>query len=105
MVGRIIECKPVGFNVLVEMLTPNELLNTKLTLTGSDAKGIAPQAYILAIGPGVPIDQYGFKVGDRVLLQGTYVPVPELDEADRKCGLVEPHNIKATLIESNLVGV
>jgi co-chaperonin GroES (HSP10) len=103
MVGRIVEVKPVGFNVLVEMLTPNELMNTKLTLAGSQATGKSPEAYILAIGAAVDTTQYGFKVGDRVLLQGTYVPTPEYGESERERGLVEPHNIKAILEESNLI--
>jgi len=105
MVGHITEVKPAGFNVLVEMLTPQELMNTKFELVEATTAGQPPQAYILAIGPGVKTEEYGIKVGDRVLLQGSYVPVPDYGDSPRKRGLVQPHDIKAVLAESNLVTV
>jgi len=47
----------------------------------------------------VPEDA-GIKIGDRVMLQGTYVPVLNYDNHPRKRGLVEIHNIKAVLEEA-----
>jgi len=103
MVANITEVKPAGFNVLVEMLTPQELMNTKFELAESSTVGQSPQGYVLSIGPGVKADDYGIKVGDRVLLQGSYVPVPDYGDSPRKRGLVQPHDIKAILSESNLI--
>src|SRR5688500_16909394 len=69
--------KPVGNQILVELLTPQEILGT--TLHVGDKPGIngAPQAYIRAIGPKVDPD-YGFQVGDRIVLSGTFTPLPEV---------------------------
>ncbi len=91
--------KPVNNQVLIEMLTKNEVLNTNLYVGdgGVDAVG-APQAYILAIGPGVNKD-LNLKVGDRVLLQGMFVPVPKFDDSPRLKGLVLPDMIKGILVE------
>ena len=105
MIGRVTEVQPIGFNVLVEMLTANEILNTKFALAENTTSGEAPQGYVLAVGPAVEAEKFGFKAGDRVLLQGNYVPVPDYGDSDRKKGLVQPHDIKAVLVESNLVGV
>jgi co-chaperonin GroES (HSP10) len=103
MVGTITEVKPAGFNVLVEMLTTQELMNTKFEIAGNSNTGEPPQAYVLAIGPSVKVDDYGIKVGDRVLLQGHYVPVPSYGNSTRERGLVQPHDIKAILCESNII--
>ena len=103
MLGNITDVKPAGFNVLVEMLTPQELMNTKFELSEGSTTGQSPQGYVLAIGPGVKADDYGIKVGNRVLLQGQYVPVPDYGNSLRKRGLVQPHDIKAILIESNII--
>ena len=105
MIGRITEVLPAGCNVLVEILTANEIMNTKFTLSEGAASGEAPQGYILAVGPSIELDKYGFKPGDRVLLQGSYVPVPQYGDGDRKKGLVQPHDVKAVLVESNLVSL
>ena len=105
MIGRVTAVKAVGYNVLVEMLTANEIMNTKFALAENAVSGEAPQGYVLDIGPGVEVDKLGFKVGDRVLLQGNYVPVPAYGDSERKRGLVQPHDIKAVLEESNLVSL
>ena len=98
MVGPIQDVKAVGQLVLVEQLTNEEAMNTRL-IVGEDAK-VPPQAYILDIGPLVKASEWGFKVGDRVLLQGTYVPVPRFERANqRKLGMVQPQDIKAVIIE------
>lgn len=89
--------KPCGSCILVEMLNPDEALGTKLYVK-DDADCGAPQAYIVALGPKLETDLV--KVGDRVLLQGTYVPVMNYDGHHRKRGVVEIHNIKAILEEN-----
>lgn len=94
--NRIINCVPVGSTILVEHLSAQETYGTKLHIEGS-VKVDIPQAIILAIGPNVEVDKYGFKVGDRVILQGTFVPVPNYGDGDKKRGLVEPHTIKGII--------
>ena len=87
---------PFGRGVLVEMLTAQEALGTSLVVQDDVQLG-APQGYILAIGPDAT--HFSIKVGDRVLLQGTFVPIPEYDDGHRPKGIVDPGNIKAIIEE------
>jgi co-chaperonin GroES (HSP10) len=89
---------PTGRGVLVEMLTAQEALGTSL-LVQDDIQLGAPQAYVLMVGPHVEERGFGVKVGDRVLLQGTFVPLPEYDDSHRPKGIVMPENIKAVIEE------
>lgn len=101
---KIKAVKPFGSTILVEMLNAEEALGTSLALAKGTAVG-APQAYVLAFGPSVN-PECGVKVGDRVMLQGTYVPVPNYDHSERQKGVVELHNIKAIFEEeaaSNII--
>lgn len=98
---KVVGVKPLGCTVLVEMLSPNELLNTTLyvnekTTSGS---GVAPQAYVLALGHMLK-DDCGVKVGDRVVVQGVFTPLPEFGDADRAKGIIELHCIKGVLEEA-----
>jgi hypothetical protein len=99
---KVVDCEPVGFTILVEILTAQEVLGTRL-LVGNEQKVGAPQAYIRKIGPFVKEEKnYNFEVGDRVLLTGNYTPVPKMVEhaqEERTFGIVEPHAIKAVLKE------
>lgn len=90
--------RPFGSSILVEMLNADEALGTKLYVKETTDVG-APQGYVLGIGPKLSADDIGVKIGDRVLLQGTYVPVPNFDGHKRARGIVEVHNIKAVLSE------
>ena len=103
-VPKVVGCKPIGQQVLVEHLTDNEQMGTSMILPGKakSVDGEMQQSYILAIGPMLDAEKWGFKVGDRVMVQGTYNPVPRFDGEDekgREKGLVEPHNIRGILIE------
>lgn len=94
------DVKILGSSVLVEMLTAKEALGTEFEVPDGSAAG-APQGYVLKVGPKLDADA-GIKVGDRVLLQGTFVPLAEvagLGASHRQKGIVEPHNIKAILVE------
>lgn len=92
---NIKKCSPCGNQVLLELLTAQEMLNTKLIV--NETKTIKEfQAIILGIGPLVG-ENYGFKEGDRVLLSGNGVPVPNYDGNERDKILMEPHCIKAVL--------
>lgn len=94
---KIVGIQPFGSMVLVEHLNADEALGTSLAIS-DDADVGSPQAYVIALGPRLPED-CGLKIGDRVMLQGTYVPVINYDNYKRKRGLVEIHNIKAVLVE------
>ena len=89
---------PCGRGVLVEMLTGQEALGTSLVVQDGVQLG-APQGYVLALGPHVEEREFGIKVGDRVLLQGSFVPLPEYDDSHRPKGIVDPSNIKAVIEE------
>lgn len=93
----IIDVQPVGNYVLVEKLTPQESLNTNL-LIATDDKASAPQAIVLAIGPLVN-PNYGIKVGQRVLIQGSYVPAPNFNNNGREKHVLLPDMIKAILVD------
>jgi hypothetical protein len=98
--GTIKDIKPATSTLLVEMLNPAEALGTKLAL-GEDATDVgAPQAYVVAVGPLLSKD-CGIKIGDRVLLQGNYIPAPNFDNNTRRRGIVELHAIKAVLVEED----
>lgn len=90
--------RPMGSSVMVEMLNPDETLGTTLYVKEDSKTGEPPQGYVLALGPGLKED-CGVQVGDRVLLQGSYIPVPDFDHHARKRGIVELHNIKALIEE------
>jgi co-chaperonin GroES (HSP10) len=95
---KVTSVKPVGTQVLVEFLTPQEILGTNLTLDENVQAG-APQGYIVAVGARVDMAVWGFNVGDRVLCSGAFTPCPE-HNSSRITGLIEPHVIKAVLVEA-----
>jgi len=78
---KIVDFKPAGCNVLVEMINPEELINKTIEIIGDKSgfvKG-APQAFVLAVGPSVKLEDWGFKVGDRVCLDGGRItPLPHV---------------------------
>lgn len=87
--------KPCGSQVLIELLTVQEMLNTDLIVETAKATPEF-QGIILAVGPMYQ-DVFGFKVGDRVQLSGAGVPVPNFDDGYRQKILMEPNSIKAVL--------
>jgi hypothetical protein len=104
LVPKIKGLKATGSAVLVELLNEEEILGTTLELVGSaipDTRGTdgAPQAYVLGAGPGFNSDTYGFKVGDRIMFSGPFIPAPAYDKHFRVRGTIEPHAVKAVLSE------
>ena len=95
---KITAIRPIGSGILVEILTPQELLETKMIISEKTEMNSPPQARILEIGPSLPKD-WCIKVGDRVLLQGSFVPMPRLNKEHRNRAIVEIHSIKAILEE------
>jgi co-chaperonin GroES (HSP10) len=95
-VNEVKGCRPVGSQILLELLTAQEIMNTKLHLRNNKATN-EYQAFVLACGPGITSESWGFKVGDRVLVSGSGVPVPNYDDSERDRVLMEPHSIKGVL--------
>lgn len=103
--------KPLGGQVLVEVYKEEEVSPESVIVLpeisrnkGDRGVGGAPQGRVLDIGPGLP-KEFGIKVGDRVLLQGSFVPLPKLSDyrdGMRERALVEPHTIKAILLEEDV---
>lgn len=93
---KIKHCKPCGYQVLLELLTPQEMLDTKLIINEQKQNIREFQAIVLDIGPNIK-EEYGFKVGDRVILSGSGVPVPNYDGSERDKILMDPTCIKAVL--------
>ncbi len=99
-VPKVKGVKPVGSQVYIELLTPQEILGTSVIVGGDSSVGGAPQAYILELGPRVQSEEWGFNTGSRVVLSGNFTPLPEaVCDNGRARALVEPHTIKAVLVE------
>ena len=90
-------CHPVASQVLLELLTAQEIMNTTLHLNNNKPTN-EYQAFVLATGPKFDADAWGFKKGDRVLVSGSGVPVPNYDDSDRDRVLMEPHSVKGVLV-------
>jgi co-chaperonin GroES (HSP10) len=93
----LVAVKPAGNQVLLELLTAQELFGTKIIVKESKTYKEF-QAIVIDEGPLAKCDQYGFKIGDRVILSGNGVPVPNLDNTGRDRVLMEPNCVKAVLI-------
>lgn len=96
-VKEIKGCRPVGSQVLVELLTAQEMMNTNLILKDNRQKAEF-QGFVLACGPTLTPESWGFNVGDRVLVSGGGVPVPNYDNSERERVLMEPHSVKGVLV-------
>lgn len=94
--GPVKCCKPCGSQVLLELLTVQEMMGTELIMTNKKPVG-EYQAIVLAVGPSVQIENWGFKVGDRVLLSGNGVPAPDFNSSGRDKILMDPFSIKGVL--------
>lgn len=86
---------PVGSQVLVERLKVSDINPSSILSVNSDE--YSNQAIVLDLGPMVN-QAYGIKTGDRVVLQGSYVPFI-LDGDHREKNLVLPDMIKCVLVE------
>lgn len=89
---------PCGSQVLIEVLTPQELMNTNLTLAEKTDLKVPLQGYVRAVGPSFN-PAFGFSVGDRVLISGSGVMAPNYNDNHRDTFLMEPSAIKAVLAE------
>lgn len=96
VVKNVVSITPVGNQVLVERLNESELINSSLLISTNSSP--SNQGYVLALGPMVS-KEYNIQVGDRVFLQGSYVPLPNFDDSNREKNLLYPDMIKAVLNE------
>lgn len=95
----IVGAKATGTFILVEKLSEEEIANTPLILVNGEQSGKSNQAYVVDVGPALEKDKWGINVGYRVLLQGSFVPVPGKSAGGRELAIVTPHDIKAVLLE------
>tara|TARA_Y100000034_G_C6650285_1_gene284546 strand:+ start:21 stop:368 length:348 start_codon:yes stop_codon:yes gene_type:complete len=100
-IPKVVDVIPCGSRILVELLKPDEIIGTNLHI-GENVK-VAPQGIILKIGPTVNPEDWGFKVGDRIIVSGTGTQVENSSCVAKKAGrdvtLIEPSSIKAILVE------
>ena len=96
-VKDVVGCKPCNSLILLELLTEQERMGTRLHLQNNKPTA-EYQAFVLSTGPNFNHDVWGFKVGDRVLVSGAGVPVPNHDRNERDKVLMEPHSIKGVLL-------
>lgn len=97
-IGVIVDCVPVGNSLLIEVLDDAEAMGTKLHIQNN--RRTDKQAYVLAAGPKLD-SSYGISVGDRVLLNSISgaTEVPDYDNSERKCYIVDPSFIKCVFRE------
>lgn len=97
-IKKVKDVRAIGSTVLIEMLSSEEAAGSVLATTGKSQQG-----RIIDIGPSLETDKWGFKIGQRVLLQGTFVPVPKFANSDdqRELVVVDPHMIKCSFVEES----
>lgn len=102
---KISSVTPLGSQVLVELLTYDEQHPQEGSLiTNTNKKFVKDEArhgWVRKIGPSVKTCDWSFKVGDRVLINGSGTPVPKFEGSnDHEWVLLEPYTLKAVLQES-----
>jgi hypothetical protein len=101
-VPAIVGCVPTGAQILLEFLTLQEMIGTNLFVQDEQEVSVPRHAYILALGPRLVEDNWGFTVGDRILFSGAGVQVPNYDDCHRERFICEPGGIKAVLTEDKV---
>ena len=96
---KIVGVRPIGSQVLVEILTVQELSNTNITISEKTNLQVPLQGYIVAVGPGFKSVDWGYDVGDRVLISGGGVIAPTYDDTHRDRFFMEPTAVKSVLVE------
>lgn len=98
-VPEITGVKPCGAQVLIEMLTVQELANTSIKISEKTDLKVPLQGYVRAVGPCFKSEDWGFGVGDRVLISGGGVIAPNYDDTHRDRFFMEAHAVKCVLNE------
>ena len=99
LVPKVVNVQPCGSQILVEMLTVQELAATKIAISDKTDLKVPMQGYVRATGPTFKSQDWGFKVGDRVLISGSGVLAPVYDDSHRDRFFLEPHAIRSVLVE------
>ena len=89
---------PFGSSILIENLNPDEIFGTTLFVQKNAEIDSVPQAYIVELGTKLD-EGCGLKVGDRVFVQGSFIPVVNTSGNGRERGILEIHNIKGIIEE------
>lgn len=94
---------PVGMGILVSILDTQTVMGTSLHLSHTVKQtGESPQGRILALGPKLAqsASEYGLEVGQRVVLTGTFTPMPKCSEYENEeLAIVDWTAIKSILVE------
>lgn len=92
--------KAIGTHIVVEILSPDEAYNS-IIYVPDNAKLPAMHGYILDIGPALKGEDWGIKIGDRVIVWGEFTPIPRHkdDPNKRKMGAFQPHSLKVVFPE------
>ena len=98
-VPKIKSVRPCGAQVLIEFLTPQEMLGTSLAVNEKMDLKVPLQGYVRAVGPNFKSTDYGFDLGDRVTVSGAGIHVPNWDNISRDRFLMEPTSVKGVIIE------
>lgn len=98
-VPQVVGVRPCGSQVLFEALTVQELANTNIVISEKTEIRVPLQGYIRAVGPGFKSEDWGYTVGDRVLISGGGVVAPNYDGTHRERFFMEPTAIKSVLVE------
>lgn len=97
---KVVGARPCGSQILVEVLTAQELANTNITISEKMDLKVPLQGYVRAVGPNFKETDWGFNVGDRVLISTTAAVIaPNYDDCYRDRFFMEPHSIRAVLSE------
>lgn len=96
---KVTGVKPCGSQVLFEAFTAQELSGSFLKLPTDSKINVPLQGYIRGAGPSFNGDNWGFQVGDRVLISGGGVLAPNYTQIDRDTFLIEPHAVKCVVLE------
>ena len=99
-VPNIQSVHPFGSSILIENVKADEVLGTTLYVQKDAETEGAPQAYVVELGPKLGED-CGLKVGDRIVVQGNFIPVINVGNSGRERGIIEIHNVKAVIEETD----
>lgn len=89
--SKVKDVRATGVMTIVEILSNDEASGSEIITTGD-----SHQAIVYSTGPQLEVEKWGFKAGDRVLLQGKYVPLDVVE--GKKFAAVDPNSIKAVLL-------
>ena len=97
---KIVGVKPAGCQVYIEFLTAQELANTNITITEkTDIKNYPMQGYIIDVGPTFRKEDWGYGIGDRVMISGSVTIAPKIGDNHRDRFIMEPAYVKCVLLE------